>query len=414
MKGDELGRGAWHPEIGRGAAAEWSCRTDDISEVTTTLQPKPGPATPPDLHTFEHHWQDEADAAFLYRALAQAEADPAKQDVYRRLAVVEDRHVEIWGRLLSEYGRPPGKFQPSARARVLAWLGRRFGPGFLLPMLLAEEGREVKGYLDMHRTIARGAPGGSEALLLARESAEHATTLAGITGSKAEPWHRRETGGFLRNVVYGFNDGLTANFGLVAGVVGALAAQQHQAVVVAGVAGLIADALSMGASGYLAAKSEQEVYAHEIAMERDEIALMPDVERDELALIYEAKGMEAAAAERLATQVMQDPQRMLAEQVQEELKIGDPAMSPLREGWVTGLATGFGAVIPVFPFFFWHGGTAVIIAFALAMASHFAVGAARSIFTGRDLFRSGLDMFVIGVGVAAVGYFVGEWVARMV
>jgi len=134
---------------------------------------------------------------------------------------------------------------------------------------------------------------------------------------------------------------------------------------------------------------------------------------DELALIYEAKGMEAAAAERLATQVMQDPQRMLAEQVQEELKIGDPAMSPLREGWVTGLATGFGAIIPVFPFFFWHGGTAVAIAFALAMASHFAVGAARSIFTGRDLFRSGLDMFVIGVGVAAVGYFVGEWVARI-
>ena len=106
--------------------------------MTTTLQPTPGPAAPPDLHTFQHHWQDEADAAFLYRVLAEAEQDLAKQDVYRPLAVVEDRHVEIWGRLLLGYGRPPGKFQPSARARVLAWLGRRFGPGFLLPMLLAE------------------------------------------------------------------------------------------------------------------------------------------------------------------------------------------------------------------------------------------------------------------------------------
>ena len=110
---------------------------------------------------------------------------------------------------------------------------------------------------------------------------------------------------------------------------------------------------------------------------------------------------------------MADPKRMLAEQVQEELKIGDPGMSPLREGWVTGVATGLGAIIPVFPFFFWSGTTAIVVAFTLAMASHFLVGAARSIFTGRGIFRSGVDMFVVGLGVAAVGYFVGDWIARM-
>lgn len=217
----------------------------------------------------------------------------------------------------------------------------------------------------------------------------------------------------LRNVVYGFNDGLTANFGLVAGVVGASAAVQHGAIVVAGVAGLIADALSMGSSGYLAAMSEREVYEHEIAMEKDEIALMPEIERDELSLMYEAKGMHWDTAQALATEIMRDPQRMLAEQVQEELKIGEATMSPLREGWVTGLATAFGAIIPVFPFFFWHGLTPVIVAFALAMASHFGVGAARSVFTGRGLWRSGFDMFAVGVGVAAVGYFVGAWVGRL-
>jgi len=213
--------------------------------------------------------------------------------------------------------------------------------------------------------------------------------------------------------VYGFNDGLTANFGLVAGVIGATALAQHQAIVVAGVAGLIADALSMGSSGYLAAKSEAEVYAHEIAMERDEIALMPEVERDELALIYEAKGMEAESAMTLATQVMADPQRMLQEQVQEELGISDPHMSPLREGWVTGLATAFGAVIPVFPFFILSGAPAMALSFVLSMASHFLVGAARSVFTGRSLFRSGLDMFVVGLGVALVGYFVGDWIGKL-
>jgi VIT1/CCC1 family predicted Fe2+/Mn2+ transporter len=293
-------------------------------------------------------------------------------------------------------------------------LGKIFGPGFLLPMLLAEEGREVKGYLDMHRNTARGMPGANESLTLARESAEHAETLNEISGKTGEPWHRAESGGFLRNVVYGFNDGLTANFGLVAGVIGASAAAAHHQVIVAGVAGIIADALSMGSSGYLAAKSEQEVYANEIAMERDEIALMPDVERDELALIYETKGMSTESALALATEVMGNPQRMLEEQVQEELKIGDPHMSPVREAWVTGSATAVGAFIPVFPFLAWNGQTAVVMSFAIAMLSHWIVGAARSVFTGRSVFRSGLDMFVVGLGVAMVGYFVGEWLAHAI
>jgi len=371
-------------------------------------------AAAPDLHTFEHHWQDEADAAYLYRLLAGLEADPQKSGLYRRLAEVEDRHVEIWARLLRDNGRELRPFRPSARTRLLAMLGKVFGPGFLLPMLLAEEGREVKGYLDMHRTTARGAPGANESLLLARESAEHATTLNEISGKTGEPWHRTESGGFLRNVVYGFNDGLTANFGLVAGVIGASAQTAHHQVMVAGIAGLIADALSMGSSGYLAAKSEAEVYANEIAMEKDEIALMPDVERDELALIYEAKGMAADAAHALATEVMADPARMLDEKVQEELGISDPHMSPMREAWITGTATAVGAFIPVFPFLIWSGWTAVVIAFAVAMTSHWVVGAARSIFTGRSVFRSGLDMFVVGLGVALAGYFVGEWVARLV
>jgi predicted membrane protein (TIGR00267 family) len=375
--------------------------------VATTLSHEP------DLHAFEHHWQDEADAAYLYRILAGAESDPRKKDIYARLAEVEDRHVEVWGDLLSMHGHRPGDFRPSGRARVLARLGKMFGPSFLLPMLLKEEGREVKAYLDMHRATPQGAPGGGEALTLAKESAEHATELAGIAGKSGEPWHRTESGGFLRNVVYGFNDGLTANFGLVAGVIGATANQLHAAVVVAGVAGAIADALSMGSSGFLAAKSEREVYDYEIAMEKDEIALMPEIERDELALIYEAKGMDRAMAHNLATQVMADPARMLDEQVQEELKIGAQTISPFREGWVTGLATAFGAVIPVFPFFLTSGRTAIVLAFTIAMLSHFGVGAARSVFTGRGVIRSGLDMFVVGLGVAIIGYYVGGWVGNL-
>jgi predicted membrane protein (TIGR00267 family) len=380
--------------------------------ATPTSPPKSREHTP-DLDAFLEHWQDESDAAYLYDLLASLEKDPRKQDIYRRLADVERRHVEIWERLLRENGRPPKVFKPSVRTKLLARLGRLFGPEFLLPMLLAEEGREVKGYMSLHRATPHGIPGRAEALLLARESAEHAEELAQITGKNEEPWHQRESGGFLRNTVYGFNDGLTANFGLVAGLIGATTADQHHMVIVAGIAGVIADALSMGSSGYLAAKSEQEVYAHEIAMERDEIELMPEVERDELALIYEAKGMDREAAHRLATEIMKDPERMLREQVQEELQINAASISPMREAWLTGLATAVGAAIPVAPFLFLDSTPAIITSFVISMLSHFLVGAFRSVFTGRGVWRSGLDMFIVGLGVAAVGYIAGDWIVKL-
>src|SRR5574338_709524 len=365
--------------------------------------------TPSELSIWHHHLADEADAAYLYRQLAAIERDPKRSDLFAKLASVEDRHVAIWRDLLAQHGHATPVPAPALAARIRAWLARRLGGGFLLPLLLAEEGREVKGYLQLYQESPEG-PSGPTALLLAKESKEHAETLAGMAGRGAEPWHRTGAGGFLRNVVYGFNDGLTANFGLVAGMLGAQASlgSAEHAVLVAGLAGMVADALSMGSSGYLAAKSEREVYEHEIAMEREEIRLMPDLEREELRLIYQAKGIPAAQAEALAAQVMQDPEQALAEQVRDELGIGEASSTPMREAWVTGIATAFGAFIPVAPFLLSGSEAAIWIAFLIAMLAHFGVGAARSIFTGRGVIRSGMDMFIVGLGVAVVGYFVGE------
>lgn len=359
------------------------------------------------------HWRDEGDAAYLYRVLAESEPDAQRAGIYRRLAHVEDRHVQLWREVLEQHGVRVGEFRPSLRARALAWLGRRLGPKFLLPVLLSEEAREMKGYLGEYRQASEGKAG-ETTLRLAKESAQHAETLralVGGTGTGGEPWHRTESGGLLRNVVYGFNDGLTANFGLVMGVVGAEVAAHI--VVISGLAGLIADALSMGSSGYLAAKSEREVYAHEIAVEREEIRLMPDVEAEELALLYEAKGLEPGAARAAAVAIMRQPERALAEKAREELGITEAAMSPLREGWVTGVATAFGAFIPIFPFLVLPHGTAVWTSFGISMASHFGVGAARSFFTGRGVIRSGFDMFLVGLGVAVVGYVVGALITRL-
>ena len=199
--------------------------------------------------------------------------------------------------------------------------------------MLAEEGREVQAYLGMARHSSHRQTH-QAAVDIASDSAVHARELAHVMGREGEPWHVGGSGGYLRSVVYGFNDGLTANFGLVAGVLGADVAPHI--VIISGVAGAIADALSMGSSGYLAAKSEAEVQAHQIEMERHEMRLMPDLEEEELALIYEAKGLPPERARETARAMMQDPSQALDAMVREELNIHPAELAPLKDGVVTG------------------------------------------------------------------------------
>jgi VIT1/CCC1 family predicted Fe2+/Mn2+ transporter len=275
--------------------------------------------------------------------------------------------------------------------------------------LLAEEGREVQSYLGLARQSTDKLTH-SAAVDIASDSAMHARELSAVMGRVGEPWHSSGAGGYLRSVVYGFNDGLTANFGLVAGVIGANVAPHI--VIVSGIAGAIADALSMGASGYLAAKSEAEVQAHQIEMEQLEMRLMPDLEEDELAVIYEAKGLPPDRARETARAIMQDPPQALDAMVREELNIHPADLAPLKDGVVTGTATAIGAFIPIVPFLTMEFGAAVWASIAISMLAHFAIGAARSLFTGRSLWASGRDMFMVGFGVAAVGYLIGELVTR--
>ena len=168
----------------------------------------------------------------------------------------EAQTISLCEQLFREGGCPLPAYAPGWRPRLLAWIARRFGVRFVLPLMLAEEGREVQAYLGLARRASAGAMHDA-AVEIAADSAVHARELSNVVGRDTEPWHVGGTGGYLRSVVYGFNDGLTANFGLVAGVLGADVAPH--VVIISGVAGAIADALSMGSSGYLAAKSEAEV-----------------------------------------------------------------------------------------------------------------------------------------------------------
>jgi len=372
--------------------------------------PSPTPSAVPHDDSWDEHYADERDAAWLYRRLASADSNRERGELFGRLAEVEDRHTQRWEQLFSEAGRPLPKYDVSRRTRLLAWVAKTFGPSSVLPLILAEEGREVQAYLGLARSSSHQQTH-QAAVDIAADSAVHARELSEVMGREGEPWHVGGAGGMLRSIVYGFNDGLTANFGLVAGVVGANLGAH--VVIVTGIAGAIADALSMGSSGFLAAKSEAEVQAHQIEMERQEMRLMPDLEEEELALIYEAKGLPKESAREMATAIMKDPARALEAQVREELNIHPAELAPLKDGVVTGIATAVGAAIPIVPFLVLSHTTAVWVSLAISMATHFGIGAARSMFTGRGIWVSGRDMFVVGFGVAAVGYLIGEFLPRL-
>jgi VIT1/CCC1 family predicted Fe2+/Mn2+ transporter/rubrerythrin len=357
---------------------------------------------------WDDHYRDEKDAAFLYRQLAAAERQEPRRRLFEQLADVEDRHVAKWAELFKLRQRPLPPHHPSWRIRMLALAARWLGPSTVLPIVVAEEGREVQAYLQLaHRS---SPPARATALTIATESAAHAQELARVLGREGEPWHATSSSGYMRSIVYGFNDGLTANFGLVAGVLGA--SVQPHVVIITGVAGAIADALSMGASGYLAAKSEAEMSAHQIAMERDELRLMPDIEEEELALIYQAKGMPVDRARETANALMKNPETALDAKVREELNIRQADLPPLADGGVTGTATAVGAFIPILPFLLLSDSIAVWVSLSVSMLAHFGIGAARSMFTGRGVWASGRDMFLVGFGVAGVGYVIGEALTR--
>jgi len=381
--------------------------------METSAPPQPGSsASDPPLPdpSWDEHYRDERDAAYLYRALAAVERDRDRQQLFEKLAVVEDRHAERWRELFAQGGRPLPAYATARRTRLLAWIAKHFGTSVILPLMLAEEGREVQAYLGMARH-SKHRQTHKAAIDIAADSAVHARELSEMMGREGEPWHVGGSGGYLRSVVYGFNDGLTANFGLVAGVLGADVAPHI--VIISGVAGALADALSMGSSGYLAAKSEAEVQAHQIDLERHEMRLMPDLEEEELVLIYEAKGLAPDRARETARAMMQDPSLALDTMVREELNIHPAELAPIKDGLVTGSATAVGALIPIVPFFVLEHGAAIWTSLAVSMLAHFAIGAARSIFTGRSLWASGRDMFLVGFGVAAIGYLLGEWITRV-
>jgi len=381
-----------------------------------TRDGRPGSsATVTVLSALTRNWQAELEGAATYRALAELEHDPHRAAVLQRLAAAEERHASRWATRIGELGgHLPADFHPTVPGDLLATAQTDLTAA--LRHLEADEDAHIRAYEAQARTLGDAA---SAQLIqqLVRDEASHGRSLRALTGAAADPqarldrivgrerWHV-SAGKWISDAIYGLNDGLTAVFGIVAGV--AAYSSRTELVVVAGMSGLLASALSMGASGYLASKSQREVLEAELARERREIEESPDEEAEELALFYQLKGFPEADATQLAHRLAERPEQMLRVLAQEELGLSaDQLPSPVRSGLSATLSTAVGALIPVLPFLFLGGRTALVVSAVVSIVAHFAVGAAKSVVTLRSWWKSGLEMTAVAVLVALATHALG-------
>jgi vacuolar iron transporter family protein len=367
-------------------------------------------------------WRDEKIATLTYRAAAKIEADPRRREIFERMAAEEQKHAERWEARLRELGADPGEYRQSLSERLKLRAMIQGGTTRVADVMEAGE-QDATGFYETLMELAP-TPGDKAALSAARlEEGAHDKVLSEMGTQAAHPRGKLDgilgrerhvrSGGWIGQAIYGINDGLGAAFGVVSGVAGATHVN-GSFVLLSGFATMIASALSMGSGAYLATKSEREVYESEIEKERREIEENPEEEREELSLFYQLKGFSAEEADRMASRIGEKPEEMLKTLAHEELGLSEQAFpNQWKSAGSAAVSTAIGAAVPVLPYLFTSGVTALAISFAISTAAHFAVGAAKVVVTGRSWLRSGLEMMLIGLGEAAITYGIGLLVAPL-
>ncbi|HEX4030086.1 MAG TPA: VIT1/CCC1 transporter family protein [Terracidiphilus sp.] len=383
------------------------------------------------LAALEANWQAETGGYHTYRTLADRDTDPVRAQVLRHLAQAEMEHATLWAQRIVDLGgaEPVYGGSPGGDADSLA--SRAGGIRMALRRLEIEESRDIARYGEQLTALGDE---GSMAILehVIEDEKEHYRELGSLLrGHYSAPagahridpravlaellakrsQGRKQPGAWVGDAIYGVNDGLGAIFGIVSGVSGATLgdpAQTSHYVLLAGLSGMIASALSMGSGAYLAAKSEREIYIAEVEREREAIRMNGPEARELLSLYYQVKGLPEEDAIHMVNHIASDPEQLLRALSSERLGSSEEALSnPLVSASSGALSTAVGAIIPVIPFFFMQGVPAVIAAAVVSLAAHFAVGAAKSLVTVRSWWSSGLEMTVVGAIEGAVTYGIG-------
>jgi VIT1/CCC1 family predicted Fe2+/Mn2+ transporter len=361
-----------------------------------------------DTKRYRDNLRDELNGSALYTALAKAERDPVRKDLFLQLAQAEAAHAQFWRDKLTAAGMREEAFVPDFRTRLLARLARRFGPRFVLPTIAAAEFADRNKYAGQRDAHALSADERGHAAVVQAVAATSGKPVTGADIAEAEPWHRGASGNNLRAAVLGANDGLVSNFCLVMGVAGA--GTSGRTILLTGLAGLIAGACSMALGEWLSVTNARELARKQIGKEAEELEQTPQAEAHELALIFQAKGLPKEDARRVASDLMRDKKGALDTLAREELGI-DPAELG-GNAWSAAL-TSFGlfccgAIFPIVPFLWMTERNAIVACIAASALALGAIGALTSLFNGRSPAFSAARQVVFGCLAAVVTYGIGR------
>jgi VIT1/CCC1 family predicted Fe2+/Mn2+ transporter len=327
----------------------------------------------------------EQHAAAVYRALA-AKRTGEDREILLALARAEERHAAHWSAKLQPEG--PAAGHPGWRTRVSGWLARRLGSLVVLGLV---QRAEAAGDYDAD---AEATPA------MAADERVHALVVAELAQRQ-----RARASGWFRAAVFGANDGLVSNFSLVAGMAGA--GTSSEIILLAGLAGLLAGALSMAAGEYVSVRSQRELLdatAHEL--DPATLATLRDHGAHELALVFRARGLSLEEAEQRAEALLGQPDDPPASL---ELPAGEDVVG---SAWAAAgssfVAFAAGAVVPVLPFFVTSGRPAIVAGAVMVGLALFATGATVGVLTGGPVVRRGLRQLAIGAGAAVVTYALGR------
>jgi VIT1/CCC1 family predicted Fe2+/Mn2+ transporter len=369
-------------------------------------------------------WTDEVQATVVYGLIAERESDPRRAAVLRQLAEIEVSHRSRLEARMRELGI---EIPDECSVGISTWrrLQARFAP---VERLIARQEAMEQAIASEIEERPTGDPDTDRLLDEIRdEETQHTVALSHLRAGTLpsadrgpaddgpqvrltrilgrERWHRGNDS-WISGVIYGANDGLAAVFGLVAGFSGATGGSHL--VLTAGLFGAIGSALSMATGAYLAERSVAEVAAANLAREREEVLTHPEEEKEELSLFYQLKGLTAEEADMVVERIAEDPERLFRAIAIEEFGSADAERGDaVQAALAGGVSTAVGAMVPVIPFFFLTGTAGVIVAAAVSLVAHFAVGAAKSLFTLRTAWSAGIEMTAAGAIVGGVTYLLG-------
>jgi vacuolar iron transporter family protein len=290
----------------------------------------------------------------------------------------------------------------------LAWVVKRFGPESVIPSLQAGEKNGADAYAGMVNAADMSADEKSHSRIINSIAGEPGKGMGGGEVAQLEGRHKSAGGNALRAAVMGANDGLVSNLSLVMGVAGA--ALSNQTILITGLAGLLAGAFSMALGEWLSVQSSRELYMNQIRIEREEVESAPEEEAEELSLIYQARGLTVEQATNLAKQIMSNHETAVETLAKEELNIDPSELG--GSAWEAAITSfvlfSLGAIVPVLPYIFASGMTALVLSIGLSGLALFGIGAAITLFTGKPVLFSGFRMVIFGLMAAAITFGIGR------